>query len=41
MPKLTDLIGVYDNLGEEPSLLNHPQNILAITITFMVCSTHI
>lgn len=36
MPKLTDLIGTYDNLGEDPSVLNHPQNILGLTISFMV-----
>lgn len=36
MTKLTDLLGSYDNLKDTPGLLNHPQNILAITILFMV-----
>lgn len=35
---LAELIGSYDNLDEPPMLLNHPQNILAITISFMVCA---
>lgn len=34
--KITDLLGSYDNFNEEPGYLNNPQNILAITITFMV-----
>lgn len=33
---ITDLLGSYDNFDEEPSYLNNPTNILAITITFMV-----
>lgn len=35
--KLTDLLGSYDNLNEAPRVLNHPSNILAVTISFMVC----
>lgn len=34
---LIELIGSYDNLDEPKALLNHPRNIIAITITFMVC----
>lgn len=34
--KITDLLGSYDNFNEEPGYLNNPQNILAVTITFMV-----
>ncbi|KAF3766881.1 hypothetical protein M406DRAFT_350304 [Cryphonectria parasitica EP155] len=36
MTKLTDLLGSYDNLNDAPSLLNHPSNILAITIVFVI-----
>lgn len=34
---LVEALGSHDNLDEPPGLLNHPQNIIAITVTFMVC----
>lgn len=40
MPTLLDLIGSYDNLSEEPGVLNYPSNVLAITICFMVRKAH-
>ncbi|CAN8101887.1 unnamed protein product [Discula destructiva] len=36
MTTLDDLIGIYDNSHEAPGLLNHPPNILAFTISFMI-----
>lgn len=38
---LVELIWSYDNLDEEPMLLNHPRNIIAITISFMVRGRHL
>lgn len=38
MKTLVELIGAYDNLDEAPEVLNHPQNIIAMTVTFMVRS---
>lgn len=33
---LLALIGAYDNLDEAPDVMNHPENIIAYTIGFMV-----
>lgn len=38
MALITDLIGSYDNLNEEPMFLNHTRNILGVVISFMVCT---